>query len=225
MNHKFRAIIRGVLVMVFVVLSFNILAQNDKERPLPQFLFPNFAEGTILTKTGQSLSFVLNYNMVDQYMVLQQSNVYRIVTNIDEIDTIFLQSRRFVPLEKVFYEVLVKGRIPFFLQNKSLMTFAGNSVGYGLKSQTVGPTDWKRFETGKEVLTLDLPSNVTISPASVNWVKSNDVMEKFSNARQLIKIFPEYEKDIKEYILKYKPDFKQRDDLIKLGIYCNGLIK
>ena len=225
MKQSGTTLIRCKLVLFLVLLSFEATAQNEQEKPLRQFLFPNFAEGTIQTKSGSTLDFILNYNMVDQHMISQQTNVYRVVKNIDDIDTILLQNRKFVPFEKVFYEVLVKGHVPFFLQNKSLMTSAGNSVGYGLKSQSVGPTDMKRFEMGSDVVSIDLPSDVIINSASVNWVKKNNEMEKFSNARQLIKIFPEYEKEIKEYIAKYKPDFKLRDDIIKLGIYCNGLIK
>lgn len=217
--------IRCKLVLFLVLLSFEAMAQNEQEKPLRQFLFPNFAEGIIQTKSGSTLAFILNYNMVEQDMISQQTNVYRVVNNIDNIDTILLQNRKFVPFEKVFYEVLVKGHVPFFLQNKSLMTSVGNSVGYGLRSQSVGPTDMKRFEMGSDVVSIDLPSDVIINSASVNWVKKNNEMEKFNNARQLIKIFPEYEKEIKEYIVKYKPDFKLRDDIIKLGIYCNGLIK
>jgi hypothetical protein len=90
-----------------------------------------------------------------------------------------------------------------------------------MKSGSVGPTNYRRFELTNvvylynDVVNTELPPNVDVTPASVNWVRKNDKMERFSSERQLLKIFPEKEK------LK----LKDREDLIKLDIYCNELLK
>lgn len=215
----------GIFVFLLAFLSFNLLAQVDPGRPLPQFLFPGFTKGIVIMKDGTRFYFVLNYNMVDEEMISEQNGVYRTTKNSQEIDTIYLQNKIFVPVGKAFYEVLVNGSATFFLQNKSRYTTVGTEVGYGTKSQSVGPTAFRRFEIGSDVVTLDLPQNVTVTPASVNWVRKNNKLEKFTSERQLLKIFPEQETRLKAFIKKEKPDMKVREDIIKLGTYCNELIK
>jgi hypothetical protein len=212
-------------------MSFEMLAQNDPGRTLPQFLFPGFTKGVVIMKGGDSFSAFLNYNMVDEKMVTQLNGAYRYATSLQNIDTIFLEYRKFVPVEKAFYEVLVSGPATFFLQNKSQYTPNGSTVGYGVNSKSVGPTKSKRYELGSvvyqynDVVYIDLPPNVTVTPASVNWVRKNNKMEKFTTEKQLLKIFPEKETQLKKYIKKENLNLKVREDLIKLGNYCNELMK
>lgn len=221
----------GTFVLLLAIISFEVRGQDDQGRPLPQFLFPGFTKGVVIMKGGVSFSSFLNYNMVDEKMVTELNGAYRYATSLQDIDTIFLEYRKFVPVEKAFYEVLVSGPITFFLQNKSQYTPIGSTVGYGVKSQSIGPTKYRRYELGSidyqyyDVVYIDLPPNIEVTPASVYWVRKNDKMEKFTTERQLLKIFPEKETQLKEFIKKEKLNIKIREDLIKLGNYCNELIK
>jgi hypothetical protein len=231
MRHLFYNFKTGTFVLLLVFISFNVLAQDELSRPLPQFLFPGFTKGVVIMKSGESFSSFLNYNMVDERMVTELNGVYRYATNIQNIDTIFLEYKKFVPVDKAFYEVLVSGPVTFFLQNKSRYTPTGSSVGYGAKSSSIGPTKSRRYELTsvvyqyQEVVYIDLPPNVTVTPASVIWVRKNNIMEKFTSERQLLKIFPEKETQLKAFIKKEKLDLKVREDLIKLGNFCNELLK
>ncbi|MDO9340859.1 MAG: hypothetical protein Q7T72_10105 [Bacteroidales bacterium] len=228
LNFAFKS---SLFALLLVFLSFDVTAQDNTDRPLPQFMFPTFTEGYIVMKEGENFSALLNYNMVDQIMVTELNGVYRYATKMQDIDTIYLEYKKFVPVDKVFYEVLVKGLAAFFLQNKSLYTPKGSNVGYGMKSQSVGPTDFKRYELVNvcyqynEVVHIELPPNVDVTPAFVYWVRISDEMKKFTNERQFFKIFPEKESELKEYIKKEKINLKVREDIIKLGTYCNELLK
>jgi hypothetical protein len=217
--------------LLFAFISFDILAQDNKGNPIPQFLFPGFTKGVVIMKSGSSFSSFLNYNMVDEIMVTELNGIYRYSTRPQEIDTIFLEYRKFVPVEKAFFEVLATGPATFFLQNKSYLTPVGSSVGYGMKSKSVAPTDFRRVELTSvvyqynDVVNIDLPPNVEVTPASVYWVRMKDKMEKFTTEKQLLKIFPEKKNLIKEFVKKEKLNFRVRDNIIKLGKYCNELMK
>ena len=106
-----------------------------------------------------------------------------------------------------------------------------NDLGYGSKSQATGPVQYKRFELTNivyqygEVAYIDLPPNVDIAPASVFWVNNNGNLQKFNTVKQFLKIFPEYSAQIKEYIKKENINIKSREDVIKLGNYCNEILK
>jgi hypothetical protein len=212
-------------------ISLETPAQNNPDRPLPHFLFPGFTKGVTMMKKGESFASFLNYNMVDEIMVTELNGSYRYATRLQDIDTIFLEYKKFVPVEKAFFEVLVPGPVTFFLQNKSVYSPIGSSVGYGAKSRSVGPTEAQRFEINtvgyqyNDVVKIDLPPNVEVTPASVYWVRKNGTMEKFTTEKQLLNIFPEQKTQLKEFIKKEKLNLKVREDVIKLGKYCNGLMK
>ena len=224
--------LKATLFTLFIVfLSFDLSGQDNNGNPLPHFLFPSFKRGLVIMKTGEKFSALLNYNMVDEKMITEINGTYKYSKNPQLIDSIYLENRVFVPVENAFYEILSSGLVTFFLQNKSNLTPKGADVGYGAKSQSVGPTQHRRFETVSvvyqysTVVNIDLPPNVEITPASVFWVRKNDKLEKFSTERQFLKIFPEYQPELKEYIKKENINIKSREDVIRLGNYCNEIIK
>ena len=83
-------------------MSSDVSAQDNTDRPLTKFLFPSFTEGYVVMKEGKKFSALLNYNMVDQIMVTELNGTYRYATRMEEIDTIYLEYRKFVPVDKVF---------------------------------------------------------------------------------------------------------------------------
>lgn len=210
------------LSLAGLFISAFLYGQNENN--LPHFLFPEFKEGVTLMKDGKSFISLLNYNTVDEMMVTKLNGTYRYATRLNEIDTIVIEKRKFIPVGKAFYEVLVTGPVSFLLQNKSLFTPKGSNVGYGAKSQSVGPTDYKRFELNStDVVNIELPQNVEIKAASAYWVNQDNKMKRFTNENQFLKIFPEKAADLKKYIKAEKLNFKKREDVIKLAIYYHQL--
>lgn len=220
-----------IVILFLLIIAFDSPAQDNSDKPLPQFLFPRFVKGVTRLKSGESSSSFLNYNTVDQIMVTEINGVYRYATRMEVIDTIYLEYKKFVPVSKVFYEVLATGPVPFFLQHKSIYTPRGSEIGYGAKSHSVGPTKIQRFELTNvvyqygEVINIDLPPNVEVTPANVFWVMKDGNMENFSTEKQFLKIFPDKATMLKEYIKKERLNLKHPEDVIRLGIYCNELYK
>ena len=203
----------------------NVNAQGNSDRPLPQFLFPVFADGVIIMKDASKSEARLNYNMVEEAMISEKDGVYWRSQNPALIDTIYLQNRKFVPVDNAFYEILATGEATFFLENKSKYVSVGEDIGYGVKSHSIDHTELTRFETWSSVVTVELPKNVTISKVSVNWVRRNGTMQRFNTEKQLLKMFSEKKIRISDYIDKQKINLKVREDLIKLGNFCNEPVK
>ena len=207
------------------LLSQVATGQTDPSNPLPQFLFPGFTKSLVKMKDGRDLVATINYNMVDEEMIFDQKGIYMALEKPQEIDTIYLQNRKFVPVDKSFYEVLNKGQITLFIQHKSRYSPVGSTTAYGMTSKTLGPTAVRTIQGGNQVRQLEVPDNVTVSPATVYWVRINGEMNKFTTDRQFMKLFPELEDKLKEFFKNDKIDIKSREDLIKLGNFCNSLNK
>ncbi len=220
----------GSIILLLAFITIDISAQVNAERPLPQFLFPEFAEGTVIMKDGKVFTTQLNYNMAEEIMISELNGVYRSANDLRNFDTILLQDRVFVPGEKAFLEVLATGPIPFFLQHKCYVVAGGSSIGYGMKSKSAIPTAHRRlelgdYEFGREFVNIDLPADVDITPASACWIQKSNELEKISSKRQFLKLFPDEEAQLKDFIERENTNFKLREDLIRLGNYLNEIMK
>jgi hypothetical protein len=219
-----------IFVVAFATLlilssSVELSAQTESSKPFPQLLFPGFTRGIIKMHSGQTNSAMLNYNTVDEEMVFKQNGIYLVLEKPEDVDTVFIQNLKFVYVGKAFYEIVVSGSVSLYIQHKSKYTSVGTNTAYGLTSQTNGSNSPIMVQAGNQVRNFDLPDNVTVVPAIVFWVKRNNEMFRFTNERQFLKIFPEKENEIKEFIRSSNLDFKVREDLIKLGDFCNGLFR
>jgi hypothetical protein len=212
------------LICMLFTLSTDLSGQTDASK-FPQLLFPEFSRGIIKMKTGKTNSAILNYNLVEEEMLIEQNGGFFIINNLDNVDTVFLHDRKFVHVGTAFYEVISEGHVSLYIQHKSKYTPVGSKTAYGLTSQTNGPTAVSTVRGSNQVRSLEMPENVTVSPANLYWVKIDDVMNKFMSERQFIKLFPGKEDKIKEYLKSSKPDLKSPEGLRMVGNFCNDLFK
>lgn len=218
-----------LLLSLVMLLLFHpeVSGQQGDENPLPHFLFPEFRQGVVVMKTGETFSTLLNYNMLEQMMVTELNGIYRYSRDPDLIDTIFIEDKIFLPVGGIFYELLSAGPVNFYIQNKSTFLPKGSDVGYGMNSRSTGPTKYSRFELNNfhgRVAYIDIPPNGEIRPASLFWAERNGQFEKFSNDRQFLKIFRDYDDELRLFIDREKIDFKSSEGVRKLADYCNTIL-
>jgi len=214
----------SVLFAIAMLFSNGVSSQTGNSVQLPQFLFSDFTPGTVKQKTG-SQSTTLNYNMVDEEMIFSQKGSYMALTNLDNVESVTIQGRKFIPVGKAFYEVVVDKDIPFYIQHKSKYAQEGTATAYGMTSQVNERTNVTTMKSAGQIRTLQMPDNVKIVPETVYWVKVKGEMKKFTTDRQLLKIFQEKEDDLKKFIKSSAIDLHNREDLIKIGNYCNEIMK
>jgi hypothetical protein len=215
------------LLCFFIVIAstFQMSAQTDQKRDLPQFVFEKFTKGIVKMKAGNKYVANINYNMVDEEMIFEQKGNYLALENIKDIDTVYIQNRSFVPVGEAFYEVIAAGKATFFIQHKSRYSKEGTPTAYGITSPTNSSVKVTSVKGANSFRSLEVPENTTVNAASVNWVNMNGTMEKINGEKAFLKVFPEKETELKAFIKTNKISFKSREDLIKLGNYCNGLLK
>lgn len=202
-----------------------ISAQSGDSKNFPHLLLPEFREGVVIMKDSKPFSAMLNYNLLEQRMVTELNGTYRYSKDPALIDSVLIGDRVFIPVDDKFYEVISYGRFTFMVQHRATLIEKGDDVGYGVKSQSTGPTQQKRFEMNGywgNVAYLDIPADGEVKIAPVFWVRQGTSLEKFINAKQLMKIIPEYREVIQTYIDKEKLNFKSVEDLTELGDYLNA---
>jgi hypothetical protein len=223
-NHKL-SLRHFISAFVLFSLSFTLTAQTDSLVNLPNLLLPRFTKSIVKLKSGETKTAVLNYNKVDQQMVFMQQKQPMILDNPQLIDTIFMANRTFVPFEKGFYELLVVAPITLFRQNKSYVEFEGSPTLYGAKSQTTSPSGVSQIYASSGPINLKVPQGYKVVDDSQFWISMESGMKIFDTKREFLKIFPEKEKELSQYISKYKVNFEKTDEVIRLVNYCNEIYR
>lgn len=212
-------------VVVLCCIATEAAAQTGTAGGQTQYLFPEFAECTVRMKTGSQQSLVANYNTLTEKLVFIKDSVRYDMTKIMFIDTVTISCRKLVPVNEVFYEVLINAPVSLFIQHKSNLIPPGQPSGYGGTSQTSSIQSVSSISSRSGVYNLKLPDDYTVIPSPVFWVRREGVMSEFLNKKQFLKIFPDIDDKIEVYIKDNHLKIDNRDDLVKLVSYCNELIR
>lgn len=214
---------KKLLYMAFCLLQANLVsAQNEPGVALSHYVFPEFREGVVKKKSGAENKALLNYNSITQEMIFDKDNQKYALSEINTIDTVYIDKTKFIPVDSVFFEV-VGTNTPFnlYVQHKCEIQQPGKDAGYGTTTQTSAVTalssNYNRTASGSiSLYSLQLPSDFKVLPYTEFWLKKGNGYIKASTAKQLQKVFPTKETEIKAYIKNYKPDFKKQKDLVAL---------
>ena len=211
-------------ITLFTVMTLNCAAQTDAA-DLRQYVFPEFSQSIVKVKGGATQRMLLNYNTITEKMVFRKDTMLLNIGKPATVDTITILDRKFVPVGEAFYEVAAEGPVPFFIQHKSNITPPGKPAAYGGTSQTSSVDIVSQVSLNNGLYNLKIPNDYVLSPSPFYWVRKDGKMESFVNKRQFLKLFPDKSDELGQFIDRNKIKIDNRDDLIRLGQYCNELYK
>jgi hypothetical protein len=208
---------KSVLFSLSVLIS-QLAFSQDASKKITQYIFPEFVKGTVSFKSGVKYDAVLNYNTILEAMViLENGSAAGTLGELENIDTVYIQNRKFIPSGKVFYEVLYDMNIPIFIQYTCKVLLAGQPIGFGETSQltnTSAATGMITQATGIFIKTL--PEKYAIIPQSTVIVRKNDQYLKLDHYKKVAELFPGKEQGIKKFVKENNTDFYTLSDVKKL---------
>jgi hypothetical protein len=216
---------KTLIFCLIMGLSLPLKAQPDQEGISPQFLFTQFSMGIVKMKNGRSQTTSLNYNTVSERMVYDQNGQIYDIINQEQIDTVILNERKFVPYGKIFHEVLLIAPVSLFVEYKGELLPPGAPAGYGGTSQVSNTKLMSSVQLSSGFYNLKLPSDYLVKVDPIYWIRKDSSMSSFLSERQFLKIFPDKESELKKYLKQYKVRFDRVPDLIRLVGFCNELFK
>jgi hypothetical protein len=207
-----------------MVRDLPVVAQTKTDGSSPQFLYPDFTNGKVRMKNGKFQILILNYNTVSEKMVFMRDEKIYDMTNPEMIDTVFLEESSFVPFDKVFYRVILNAPVSFFVQYKGEIMSPGTPAGYGVNSQVSNTKNLSSVELASGHYNLKLPTDYTVKTDFLYWIRKDGNMSGFANERQFMKLFPDHETELKQFLKQNKIKFDKVPDVMKLAEYYNKLI-
>lgn len=219
-DHSFIKIFALLILCGFPVF---VSGQATSDGSMPQYIISQFVSGTIKMKNSQGQSQVMNYNTVTEKMVFIKGDKYYDLINPEMVDTITLESRKFVPVGKSFFEVLFAGQTSLYIQNKSSLLPPGKPVGYGGTSQVASSDYLSTVSLDGVQWNLKLPADYTVVPRPVYWIRRGIEWFDFTNEKQFLKLFPDKAGVLKDRIKSDKVKFDKPESIAKLIEYFNSL--
>jgi hypothetical protein len=217
----------GKTMVMILILSISLPAksQTTPDGNAPQFLYPGFTSGTVIMKNGKSQIIDLNYNTISEKIVYQKDGKIFDLINTEMVDTILLHKSKFVPVGKVFYEILLVAPISLFVQYKGDLVPPGTPAGYGSTSQVSPTKSMTSFQLSSGYFNLKLPDDFQVKVNAVYWIRKENTINSFLNERQFVKNFPGKEAELKKFIKENHIRFEKPDNLVVLVQYCNEMLK
>jgi len=214
----------SLALLIFTCFTSGLKAQTETITHPEQFLLHDFTKGKILMKGGTGYDMILNYNLVFEKVVIVQANKICDLSNSGSVDTIYLLNRKFIPAGPVFYELLNEKPITLFVQHRSKVTLPPRMDSYGKIPET-GATDAKKILLIGEKANITSDQELIFNKDDVYWMQVDNSMQSFRDAPGFYKLFPDKKSELKQYIKQNKIKFENPEDVEKLMIYFDGLLK
>lgn len=195
----------NIFIGLLIVLSCSttyVMGQNAGNH----FVFDRFRDATILYKNKKETRTKLNYNKAMEEMIyVSDDGKNMALYPINQIDTIYFDGRKFVPVEKRFYEVLLNDKqYVLYASYRCRMSVRAQNIGYG-SSSTTSVENISSLNAEGEVYQFKLPENYKSDPYVVYYIVKDGVeLDKFSKVKELTRIFSDHKKEISSFIKQHK---------------------
>ena len=205
-------------LLILFLLAFPGQCQRHKVE-LSHYIFPEFIKGTVLMKSGTKNSTMLNYNALTEEMIFDSNGNKLAMAKLAEIDTVYIDGRKFFPLQGKFVEILYQNKYELYARHKCSVIDPGKPAAYGGTSQTSSVTSYTSFFADGQVYQMKLPDGYTTRPFTEYFLKKDGKLTIFVSLRQLSKPFSEKSDQFKKYVKKNKVGSEDLDAMAALVKY------
>jgi hypothetical protein len=208
------------LLFLFLIPAL-IHAQPDSNTVPPHYLFPVFGKAVVKMKLGGYQYADMNYNTVTEEMIFTQNNTNLAIDKPETIDSIYLNQKVFIPVNRKFYELAFNGNIQLLIQHRKTLIDGGKPAAYGGTTQTSAVTSITSLSSGGNIYKLKLPDSYTAKDATLYWINTKGKFRNFINEKQLGKILPDQKVQIRNFVMEHSSDFKKTEDVIAIVKFLN----
>ena len=149
-------------------------------------------------------------------MIFDDNGKLLAIGNPEEVDTVFIRDRKFIPVKNKFYEVLTNTKAPLLLEFTCTIEEPSVSTGYGTSTPTTNAGSVKVLPGMAKAYEMKLPDDYKVTPVYTYWIYQEREFQKVNTSKQLIQLFPDKKDFIKNYVKKNNVSFSKREDIITL---------
>ncbi|KQS28051.1 hypothetical protein [Dyadobacter sp. Leaf189] len=210
--------------------TYQVKTGNDANKVIPyegRYQFPDFRDGEVFFRNGNSSRAKMNYNRVHgEVMFISPARDTMLFANADYINHILIANDIFyyqkghghVRLERDLGDVKL-GRKEFLAK----MDHEKNAA-YGQYSSTSAISSYSTFvnSTG-EYQFLNVNERVMLARRAVFFFIDKNNILYVANRNNLLKVFPSKKSAVNKYLRENQVNFESAGDLEKAIVFCNEL--
>lgn len=203
------------IASLFFFMPSAIKAQNAIQ------LFPEFQEGTILMRNKAIIKSKVNYDTSHDKLLYKEGNTVMELTNIADIDTIYIKQHKFIVSGLGFYEVKTLQKGMLFIKWHLKAVNIGKKGAYGQTTQSyVQNINTSTFNNSGIINyeSSDMFEMNNYNQYSIDL--TNGKIKRFHDKKSFFKLFPEHIMDIKNFMNEAHINFQHIDDIVKLCNFC-----
>ncbi|MCW3117407.1 MAG: hypothetical protein JWM28_1489 [Chitinophagaceae bacterium] len=210
-----------VVIIIFSLPGF-MYAQPTKNIPLPKsYLFDHFIVGSVLSMSGTIDQAPLNYNAEDQSIIFFRDGQHFILTNLETVDTVYIDGRKFVPAGNIIYEVLTDSSPVNLLVSYHSKTRPMTSISNHDSTTKKVSNDVSNAVTDVYV-TRPFNGDNSVEIQKRYWLGQGNNIYKANTEKQFVKVFSANQAAVRNYIKISGTNFGNTTDLVKLLNFCNN---
>jgi hypothetical protein len=208
-------------LILFLFLSISICYPQTGEKGITAYILPEFSQGKVLMKSGESYNASLNYDALTEEMVfVNKGNKLAIADEeVELVDTIYFSGREFVTLNHKFVEVLYHSSVALYAGYKCKLSNRGKPGAYGDTSQTSAITTASGFYSGTNRYDLSTSDRFQKKPYTWYWLMKKGKLNRFINLKQLANLYRDKAEKFNAYLKENDVNFDNQGDITKLISY------
>ena len=149
-------------------------------------------------------------------MIFYQDGKYMAIQKPENVDTVYIDGRKFIPADNKFYELLANASAPLLLEYTYSVNEPGTSTGYGSTTTTTAASSFKSIINTGGAYDLKLPDDFKVIPGYSYLIFKEGKYQKANSAKQLYKIFPGKKNLIDDLVKKNHTSFTKGEDMVML---------
>lgn len=179
-----------------------------------RYLYPDFTEGKGIFKNGRIIPRLFNYNLLSCEMEFIQSKDTLIIAKKGELNSIVVAKDTFY-YHDAYLQMIRNGQFSVYLKRGIVIRDIRKQGAMGTVNRSSASDSYNFVLIGQRSFDLKPAEDIVLQKKLEYFYSTsgNDFIH-FSR-KNIVKILPGKEDDIKNYIKSNKIDFESREDLLK----------
>jgi len=214
---------KRALSILFTLLTFTVVVYAQGETS--NFLFESYKDAILFYKNGLQSNEKVNFNMIDEklYFIDRSDKQIKIASGTDNITSILIDDKSYVIDENGLKEILATNPVLLYVRYKVQSRSKPTQVAYGGTSNISSVSTYSDYRSGGQQTILKSQDMEVSNIYNCYWIEKNNKKYKFENKDHFFRIYAKKKDLIGQYLQDNKVNFTNKNDIIKLVLFAEGL--
>jgi hypothetical protein len=218
-----KIILHCQIIICLLFICNSIFSQQVNDTTIsPHHLFPNFTDGIVYFKNGQSAKAKFNYDTYqDQMQFLGTDDLVMILQEPEKLFKVSIANREFYFINNSFLEIVTNDIVPLYTR-VHLERLAVKIGAYGNANPASSIESLATFNSGDGRFSrLTRDEKVTFSPTLNFYITNRGITRPIASQKDLIKCFSSDKELLRKELEKQKTKFNSIESVKKIVDWIN----